>query len=152
MTAACITFEQIEDRAENSLALAIWAKRVSATALAFVVGNGLMAFLATSLKNLDQVLTTEALERFSPEQLRDLASKLKELLPRLTRLCAGIQSSPMNKLLLPGLIKDICETAENLESALENIQFALRPEFHDAVSSAIDRLRLGAETSASMSR
>lgn len=151
MTAAAITFEQIEDRAEDSLALTIWAKRASDTALAVVVGNTLVAILSVSLKKFDRVLATEALERLSQEQLKELAGKLKELLPRLTRLCSELRSIQKYKLLVPSLINSVCETTENLESVLENISFALRPDFHNAVSSAIDRLGVGAETSATVS-
>jgi len=149
MTAACIPFEQIEDRAETSLAWAIWARRASQTAFATIAGNILLAILAASLKNLDGSLTTEALEQLPPDRLRDISVKLKELLLRLTSLCSAIESSTAGKIFVSSLVNDVCETTKNLESVSENIQFALRPEFKSAMESAIDRLRLGAEHSVS---
>jgi hypothetical protein len=153
MTAACVPFETVENRADDSLALTIWAKRASSNALAAVVGNALFAALAFSLNRLERVLTTEALEQFSEDQLRELSTKLKELMPRLARLCSEIESNHIaKKLLLRDLVKNVCESTENLDSALENINFALRPEFNAAISSAITRLRLGAEARDTVSR
>jgi hypothetical protein len=149
MTAASITFEQIEERAETSLAWAIWAKRASATALSVVVGNAFLAVLAGSLKSLDQALTTEALEKLSPEQLKDLSVKLKELLPRLNSLCGDVKTEHLRKFFFTGLVNQVCEAAEDLESAHETIRFALRPDFNSTLTSAIERLKLGAENSAS---
>jgi len=149
MTAACIPFEQIEDRAESSLAWAIWARRASQTAFATVAGNILLAILSASLRNLDGCLTTEALEQLSPERLREIGVRLKELLLRLTGLCSAIESSSGTRIFIRSLVSDVCETAKNLESVSENIDFALRPEFKSAMESAIDRLRLGAEDSVS---
>lgn len=151
MTAACIPFEKIEDRAENTLALTIWAKRASQTALAVVAGNLILTVLSANLKTLDKLLTTETLERLSPEQLRDLSAKLKELVPRLQDLCLKVQSTPAKRILLSHLVNSVCEGTENLESTLENISFALRPGFNDTVASAIDRIRTKAEASVTLS-
>jgi len=120
--------------------------------LAAVVGNMFLAILSANLKGLHGVLTTEALEKFSPDQLKELSVKLKELMPRFTRLCSEIESSDMKKILLQNLVSSVSESTEDLDSVLENINFSLRPDFQDAISSAIDRLRLGAEASATVPR
>jgi hypothetical protein len=151
MTAACPTFDQIENRTESTLALVIWAKRASDTTLAVVAGNMLLALLSHYLRRLDEVLSTKVLEQFSNEQLADLATKLKELLSRLVPLCSRIESSHAQKFLLPHLVSRVCKSTEDLESTLENISFALRPEFRDVISAAIDKLGLKAEAREVMS-
>jgi hypothetical protein len=147
---SAITFEQIEHRTESSLALAIWAKQASATVLAFLVCNTILGILSSTLKDLDGSLTTENLDGFTDEQLRDLALKLKELVPRLKELCLQVESPAANRILYTPFVEGVCKATDNLDSSLEDISFALRPDFHDAVSSAINGLGLKADSIAAV--
>jgi hypothetical protein len=148
MTAACITFEQIENRTENSLALAIAAKRASQNALAAVTGNAILLLLAASLRNLVEALSTESLERMTEGQLNALSVRLGELLPRMKALCSAINRTHSRRLLWPTLVSTVRDTTEELESVLENIRFALRPDFQHAINSAVGRLNIAERSTA----
>jgi len=143
MSAACITFDQIESRTATSVLLAIYAKRVRDSFVAVTLCWPLLALLNLRLSQLIIPLKSGALDNLSPEQLNEVAALLKGLNNRLVGLTEdeGIRS----QIALKGTLQSIAESIEDFDSILENIYLALDPAFHGAVSSAIERLNLGVE-------
>lgn len=153
MTAACPTFEEISSRAETTVAWAIHARRVRDGLLAVTIGTPVLGYLAHKLRQLNTTLKSGVLERLTDEQLKELA----ELLKQLDVYLAGIEKSAKDggAFELPLLrisVRSIQGNAEDLRSILENIYLALDPSFHKAVSSAIDKLKLGVEERVSVLR
>src|SRR5208337_1061660 len=86
MSAACITFDQIESRTAISVLLAIWAKRVRDNFIAVTLCWPLLALLNLRLSKLRIPLKSGALDSLSPEQLNEVAALLKGLNNRLIGL------------------------------------------------------------------
>ena len=150
MTAACTTFDQIESRTATSVALAIYARRVRDGIVAVSLGKPLLKVLNFRLVQLKLPLRHGALDSFSTGQLTEFAGLLRNLNICLLRLAedTDVQSHS----LLRSDIETVKEHVEDFESILESIYLALDPEFHKAVSSAIDKLNIGVEERAALLR
>ena len=82
-----------------------------------------------------------------------MAELLKQLNSYVLRLGQEFRASGVTEYsFLRPSIHSIQNSAEDLESVLENIYLALDPGFHKAVSSAIDKLSLGVGERATMLR
>jgi hypothetical protein len=150
MTASCIALDQIQSRTATSMALAIYARRVREGFFAFTCGRPLLFFLVSRVNQLNASLRSGALEKLSDEQLREVAGLLKQLHVYLVRLS---QDERVNGYwVMKSSLRSIQESAEDLESIIENIFLSLDPGFHKAVSSATEKLKLGAEERAAMLR
>src|SRR5579862_4147504 len=86
MTTDCITMDQIESRAATSVALAIYARRVRDTFVAVVLQKPLLALLTSRLNQLRVPLRSGGLEHLNDEQLREVATLLRNLSVCLVRL------------------------------------------------------------------
>jgi len=150
MNAGCITLDQIESRTATSVALAIYAKRVRDGFVTVTLRKPLLALLNFRLNQLKKPLQAGALEGLAPEQLNEVAGLLKQLNSCLLRLTEDSEIRSHKG--LKSAVKSIEESIEDFESILENIYLALDPAFHGAVSSAIERLKLGVEERAAVLR
>jgi hypothetical protein len=149
MAADCTTFDQIESRTATSVALAIYSRRVRDSIVAIALGNPLLKVLNLRLSQLKIPLRCGALEKFSPEQLSEVAVLLKSLNASLRRLDdSGFNSHRYVR----AQLDKVAENVDDFESILENIYLALDPGFKKAVSSAISKLNIGVEESAAMLR
>jgi hypothetical protein len=148
MSAAAITFEVLEARAETSVGLAIFAKRMRDGLNSVISGAVLLPLLARKMDELACILKSGILERLSDQQLRELADLLKQL-NALTRHVPRPVSTPR---FIERYFQRIQDRSEDFESVIENIYLALDPNFHKAVSSAVDKLHLGVEESATLQR
>jgi len=153
MTAACVTFEQIESSAASTVAWAIHARRIRDGFVALTFGAAILAYFAHKLEKLVITLRSGALSNLSDEQLIELAELLKQLNGYVLRLGPDFAASGVTEYsFLKPSIQSIQDSAEDLESILENIYLALDPGFHKAVSSAIDKMNLGVEARATLLR
>ena len=143
MSAACITLDQIESRTATSVVLAIYAKRLRDSFVAVTLSWPLLALLNLRLNQLRIPLKSGALDSLSPEQLNEVAALLKGLNNCLVRLTED--GEIRTHIALKGALQSIEQSIEDFDSILENIYLALDPAFHGAVSSAIERLKLGVE-------
>lgn len=143
MSAACITLDQIESRTATSVVLAIYAKRLRDSFVAVTLCRPLLALLNLRLNQLRTPLKSGALDSLSPEQLSEVAALLKGLNSCLARLTED--GEIRSHVALKGALQSIEQSIEDFDSILENIYLALDPAFHGAVSSAIERLKLGIE-------
>lgn len=143
MSAACITLDQIESRTATSVVLAIYAKRVRDSFVVVTLCWPLLALLNLRLNQLRTPLKSGALDSLSPEQLNEVAALLKGLNNCLVRLTED--GEIRSHIALKGALQSIEQSIEDFDSILENIYLALDPAFHGAVSSAIERLKLGVE-------
>jgi len=153
MTAGCITFEQIESRAESTLALAIYARRAKENVLAHTVLLPLVAFLNRELDKLTTALKTPAVETCNDEQLTEIADLLKQIHTFLGKLLFGAEQSNLYRFkAVRKQFKRIEDRCEDLESIIENIHLAINPTFHKVVSSALAQLNVGADENATLLR
>jgi hypothetical protein len=146
MTAGCITFEVLEARAETSVGLAIFAKRMRDGLRSVISGAILLPLLAHKMDELACILKSGILERLSDQQLQELADLLKQL----NALTKQVQPPVGAPRLIGRYFQRIQDRSEDFESVIENIYLALDPNFHKAVSSAIDKLHVGVEESATL--
>lgn len=150
MTADCITLDQIESRAATSQALASYTRRLRDGIIAATICRTLLKILNSKLEQLKFPLRKGALDRLSPDELAEVATLLKALNIQLLRMAddSVLRSyRSLNKEL-----EKVCESVEDLESILENIYLALDPVFHETMGSAIEKLDLGVEQRAALSR
>jgi hypothetical protein len=153
MTAGCITFEDIESRAESSVALAIHARHIKDGLLAHTVGYLVFSVLAYKVNDLSSRLQTPVLEKCNDAQLSELADLLKQLVVRLVRITTQAEESDLERYaILRKPLQRIENSIEEFDSIIENVYLAINPDFHKAVSSAIDKLHLGVEESATLQR
>ena len=147
MTAGCITFDEIESRTESTVALAIYARQVQAGFWAYAIGVPLLHILNTRLDDLKASLDTAFLNKLNDEQMIELSDLLKQLHSRLERI---VSTQSQFKHVKKNLER-IEDSAEDLESIVENIHLAVNQGFHKVVSSAISNLNVEAGESATMS-
>lgn len=153
MTASCITFEEIESRAESTLALAIYARRAKEHVLANTVLLPLLAYLNRELDKLTTALKTPSVEKCNDEQLVELADMLKQVHAFLGKLLLGAEQSNLYRFkAVRKQFKRIEDRSEDLESIIENIHLAVNPAFHKVVSSALAQLNVGVDENAALLR
>jgi hypothetical protein len=145
MSAACITLDQIESRTATSVLLAIYAKRLRDSFVAVTLCWPLLSLLNLRLNQLKIPLKSGALDGLSPEQLNEVATLIKSLNNRLVELTED--QKIRSHIAIKGTVQSIEHSIEDFDSILENIYLALDPAFRTAVSSAIEKLNLGAEES-----
>jgi len=150
MTAACITLDQIESRAATSAVLASYVRRVPDRIIAATVGRAILKFLNTRLEQLKEPLRKGSLDELSSEELVEVATLLKALNISLLRM--GEDQALRSHRSLKVELEKVCESVEDFESILENIYLALDPGFHGTVATAIEKLDLGVERRATLSR
>lgn len=151
MTAGCITFEEVESRAESTVALAIFARRVQEGFWAHAVGVPLLHFLNTKLDDLKLRLSTPFLDKLNDDQMLELSDLLKQLHARLERVVSVSRQSRLDKYKhVKKNLDRIEDSAEDFESIVENIHLAVNPTFHNVVSSAISKLKTEVGESAAM--
>jgi|HubBroStandDraft_4_1064222.scaffolds.fasta_scaffold386375_1 hypothetical protein len=153
MTTAIITFEEIEARTENTVAFAIFAKRIRDHVQAFTIGALFLPFFANRLTGLSRALKSGVLDNCSDEQLRELAELLKQLNSQVLKLNAEANASGISSVsTVSGALHRISESSEDFKDILEGIYLTLDPSFNKVMSNAVDRLNLGVKESASVSR
>ncbi len=153
MTAGCITFEQIESRAESTLALAIHVRRAKENVLAHTVLLPLLAYLNRELNKLITALKTPSVETCNDEQLVELADLLKQIHAFLGKLLLGAEQSNLYRFkAVQKRFKRIEDRCEDLESIIENIHLAVNPTFHKVVSSALAQLNVKIDENATLLR
>jgi len=153
MTPGCITFEEIESRAESTLALAIHARRAKENVLAHTILFPLLVFLNRKLNELTHGLSVASLEKCNDEQLREVADLLKQVHVWLEKLLLGAEQSEMYRFkVIQKQFKRIANGCEDLESIVENIHLAINPTFHKVVSSALAQLTVGVDENADLLR
>src|SRR5215469_13062789 len=149
MPTGCITFEEIESRAESTLALAIYARRAKENVLAHTVLLPLLAYLNRELGKLTLALKTPSIETWNDEQLAELADLLKQIHAFLGKLLLGAEQSNLYRFkAVQKQFKRIEDRCEDLESIVENIHLATNPTFHKVVSSALAQLNVGVDENA----
>ena len=119
--------------------------------MAYAVGAPLLHFLARKLDELQACLTTEALEQCNDDQLREIAEQLRLINARLVRLLSSTKQSGLYKhKAFKNTLPRIEARSEDLESLIEDIYLAVNPNFHKVVSSAVAKLGIGVEESATL--
>ena len=148
MSAAAITFDQIECRADRALAFTLWAKH----ARSFVACVAGTALLNQIMKALIGSLTPEHVNSLSTNQVVELTKKLQELHGLLNQLLTmrGIErarSAPI----LGSLIRDLDDHAEDLGDIVEDLVLSERPEFRSLLTECMEDISsYAAGTSARM--
>lgn len=149
MTAGCITFEEIESRAESTLALAIHVRRAKENVFAHTVLLPLVVYLNRELNKLTIALKTPSVETYNDEQLVELAALLKQIHAFLGKLLLGAEQSNVYRFkAVQRQFERIEDRCEDLESIIENIHLAINPTFHKVVSSALAQLSVRDENAA----
>jgi hypothetical protein len=147
------TFEEIESRAESTMAVAIFARQARDGLLAYTIGAPLLHFLVAKLDSLYRDLRTASLDTCDEKQLHEIADALRDLDKVLLKLVDAGRDSRLNSFrTLRNLLAKIEARTEDLESIIENINLAANPAFHKVVSSAIEKLELGVEDRATLLR
>lgn len=153
MNAGCITFEDLEYRAESTVALAIHARHIKDGVLAHTVGYVVLAILSRKVSDLNRHLRTPELEKCTDEQLSELADLLKQLNARLVRIVSQVRQADAHRFaIVERQLAKLENAIEDLESIIENVYLAINPEFRTVVSSAIQKLGIGVEERAALSR
>ena len=143
MSADCITLDQIESRAATSLALAAYVRRVRDCFIAVSLAWPLLSVLNARLGQLTKALRSGSLDKLPDEDLKEIASLLKQLNSALVRLAQDAELGSHKS--LRGALESLQDSADDFESIIENIYLALDPGFHRAVDSAVDALQLRVE-------
>jgi hypothetical protein len=151
MTAACITFDEIESRAASTVALTLHLRRVRAWFFAFTLGAPGLSILDNKLSDLVKTLNCGILERASDEQLKELSELLRPLHFQLLKLPELVAQGGLDRfVIIRNRIRSIENRTEDVESILENVYLALNPDFRSAVSLAVEKLRPGVEDCATL--
>lgn len=153
MSAATLTFEQIESRADSTVAWAIHARRVRDGVFACVICAPLVLIVKAKLHDLTRHLSSDVLEGLTDEQARKLADLLQQLSVRLTEINTALRDTGLCRFrILSAVLEKMESSHDDVDSIIENLRLSLNKDFRGAVSSAIDQLKIGVENRAPVLR
>ncbi len=135
MPAATVTFDQMERRADRTLAVVLWAKHVKNVA----EGAALFKILELVLRSLVHSLSAdEKLSSLPDQQAQELMSKLEELHAQLVSvLDHHVTLSLSRKFLFRNSIRNIEENTEDLCDLLENLALSRNSDFRALVADCV---------------
>jgi N-acyl-D-aspartate/D-glutamate deacylase len=140
MSAAAITFDQMERTADKTLALAgvaAWAKHARVRIFCSFV----LQMVHKSLAHLVEALTPEHLEVLTDEQALDLTKKLQHVHCYLTELLERAESKNLSRsFLFRDTLIGIDELTEDLGDIIEDLVLSNDQEFRSLLGECVDGL------------
>ena len=134
MTTSTITFDQMERRADRTLAVVLWAKHaksVAFTALWFSVLNRLVQSLVKSH-------SSERLNLLSDHQVKELTVRLQEIRENLVNILDHGNLCLMRRNpLLRRRIEELEESIEDLSDVIENLLLSSNSDFRAIVADCV---------------
>ena len=128
LMSASITFDQLEGRADRTLAVALWAKHVKNVVLCAFM----MQVMNTTLKGLVASLTPERLDALTHEQASDLKKKLQNLHGQLSQLLTYPPVHELaNRRLYKSAIAGLENSTEDLFDVIENLVLSENRDFRE---------------------
>lgn len=137
MSAATMTFDQMERGADRNLAIVLWAKHVKYTTLC----TFFLAILNASLKQMTDGFSSEKLGTLSSEQAIELTKRLQDLHAHLVSFLAHRSTKEMaSRFLYRGSLAGLEERSEELFDIIEEMVLAENKEFKSLLSECVETI------------
>ena len=134
MSAACITYDELESRADKALAVTLWAKH----AKYFVAAVAILTFVDQVTKSLISSMTPERLDHLSKEQTIELTKRLQELHAAMIRVLTMRGSDGARKApIIGGLLNNLDAHAEDLGDIIDDLVLSEKEEFRSLLAECI---------------
>jgi hypothetical protein len=131
MTTATMTFNQMETRAERTLALVLWAKHAHRV----VKGAMLVTLVSRAVRGLVNSLTPERLESLTQKQTIELTKRLQEVHEALVELCRAAEKVNLSQHpIWRSPIRSVEESTEDLGDIIEDLVLSENEQFRQMIA------------------